>query len=289
MLGSCQDIVDQVEDLIGPPELSLRINECLAQKNNTLSDIVVVLEADPVMSARVMRIANSAFYAYQGRIDSLHRALMLIGLNGMRDLVWACESISRFNKLSIPSKLTEKFWNHSLFVALGARILAGKCKTGSTERIFTIGLLHDIGLLPMWQLMPEQIMAELGGTVNESTSTLSELETVTFGFNHFDVGAGLLAKWKLPASITHVLKAQSTGIVEDENVGDLAIIQIANHIAQLAGYDLGHVTNFEKAPASAWQRVGLSERIVEAVMQLTQEIFNDVKASFLGANRDLAA
>ncbi|MDH5217111.1 MAG: HDOD domain-containing protein, partial [Gammaproteobacteria bacterium] len=229
----CKEIVDKVKDLLPMPEVSLAITHRMADDDCSISDIAEILQMDPVLSAKLIRIANSPFYSYPGKVEDLNRAVMLVGMNGLRELVWACESIQQFSRSGLAPQKLDQFWRHSLYTAMAAKTLAAKCKHGFAERLFLTGLLHDIGILVMFSAIPTQMNWVWDVAVQQGRS-LHVCERKELGLDHYEVGAEFLKLWQLPESIVNVIRRQNTDMVSDDQ--DAALINIANHIAYSADF-----------------------------------------------------
>jgi putative nucleotidyltransferase with HDIG domain len=283
---SCKEIVGRVKDLLPMPEVSMALSSAMQDENCSVSDIAEIIHSDPVLSAKLLRIANSPFYSYQGKIDSLNRAVMLVGTNGVRELVWACESISRFTRLGLSKEQLNGFWDHSLYTAIAAKTLAAKCKHPFAERVFLTGLLHDIGLLVMFQAIPGK-MHWVWDVALQHGKSIPECERIELGIDHYQVGAEFLKQWQLPQSVVEVVGRQNGRLYGDEI--ESAILKVATHIAYHANFGYGLSGSVMPVEADAWHRIGLSEKIVDAVQQISLESFTQLRNSFFGAKRNMAA
>ena len=282
----CKEIVDKVKDLLPMPEVSLAITRRMADDDCSISDVAEILQTDPVLSAKLLRIANSPFYSYPGKVEDLNRAVMLVGMNGLRELVWACESIQQFSRSGLSPQKLDQFWQHSLFTGMAAKTLAVKCKHSFAERLFLTGLLHDIGLLVMFSAIPTQMNWVWDVAIQQGRS-IHMCERQELGLDHFEVGAEFLKQWQIPESIVDVIRQQNTDIASGNN--DAALISIANHIAYSANFGYGLSESLVRVDISVWQTAGLSEKIVDAVQGITLDGFNELKNSFLGADKEMAA
>ena len=282
----CQKIVAKVKDLLPMPEVSIAITRRMADDNCSISDIADIVKMDPMLSAKVISIANSPFYSYQGKVDDLNRAVMLVGMNGLREIVWACESIQQFSRSGLSQQQLDQFWSHSLYTALAAKTLATKCKHIFAERLFLTGLLHDIGLLVMFKAVPTQ-MNWVWDVAKAQGKRIHECERRELGIDHYEVGAEFLKQWQIPDSIVEVVREQKS--VAALHNKDVALINIATHIAYNSNFGYGLSESLESVDGTVWQTAGFSEKIVEAVQTMTTESFNELKYSFLGVNTDLAA
>ena len=152
-----QTLIDDIGELISLPEVVLKINEMVNSEDTSAVEIAEVISHDPALSTRILKIANSSLYGGQRQIDSITRAVTLLGTKQIRDLVMATTAAKVFD--GIPNEVisVEDFWHHSLYCALLARELAKLSKKVNADTMFTAGLLHDIGHLVMFNRVPEDL------------------------------------------------------------------------------------------------------------------------------------
>ncbi|HNT36459.1 MAG TPA: HDOD domain-containing protein, partial [bacterium] len=135
-----------VQDLPTLPEVMAEILETIADEASSASDLTVLLEQDHAISARVLRLANSAFYGLRTRVDSIRRAVVVIGFDAVRHLALATTVFDALARRQQFALVPEDFWMHSLGAAKAAQIIAGRyCREASSDGCFTAGLLHDLG------------------------------------------------------------------------------------------------------------------------------------------------
>lgn len=171
-----------------------------------------VIERDPAIAAKVLRVANSSFYGCS-RVPTIGRALSVLGLNTIRSLVVGVvfqQMAAGRGRQSFFKMLA--FWQHSLAVATGARILAKIRLPARAEEAYGAGMLHDVGMLVLDRFCPKEFDEAIALADRESCP-LHEAERRSYGFDHGDVGALLAEKWSLPpmlhSAIAHHHRAQS--------------------------------------------------------------------------------
>ncbi len=193
-----QELVKNASELVSLPEVALRVNELASDPNASADDMGKVISQDPALVARMLKIANSAYYGLSTEVETINRAIAILGTNKIRDLVLSTAASDAFD--GIPNTLItmQDFWHHSLYCGLLAQILAKKSRQLQAESLFIAGLLHDIGQLIMFNQLPQQsheaILLLMEGPEELETH---EAEQQVFGFNHMQVGAALIKSWKL--------------------------------------------------------------------------------------------
>jgi HD-like signal output (HDOD) protein len=185
------------------PSLSTSVTKVLEICNNSgasANDLNRVISYDPVLTAQVLKLINSAYYGLPNRITSLVRAIIMLGINTVKNLVLASSVMAACKGVSNSGYMTiNDFWAHCLCVGVLSKLIAAAASRiphSEQEEYFVAGLLHDLGKLPLMACFPELY----GSTIlaaKESNCALIESETVNIGINHCQVGLLIAAKWNL--------------------------------------------------------------------------------------------
>ena len=236
-----EQLAEQVNSLFSLPDIALRINELLNQKSTTNQDLEEIIQNDPALTTQLLRLVNSSYYGFPQEIDSLARAISIIGQKELRLLVMATKVVETFKGISEDLVDMNTFWYHSVTSAVIARLLARHYHQANAERFFIAGLLHSIGKLMFFTQYPEQ-SAHILSLKDQSTQSQIQAEINFFGFSYAEAGAALLEKWGLPQSIwamigSHLHPAQSEHSVEEACLLAIAA-DIANNIEPCAKTDL---------------------------------------------------
>lgn len=259
-----QDLVRGTVKLVSLPEIFIKVNSMVDDPGCSASDIGKYISKDPALTARLLKIANSALYGFPSRIDTVSRSITVIGTRGLRDLILASSTIDAFSRINSDFIDMNKFWGHSLYCGVLARILATKCNALHTEPFFVSGLLHDIGKLIIQHKLPE-MAHEVQIREDESTLARHELENEVIGFNHAQVGGELLRAWKLPLNIQDAVEFHHTPSMAKESPLGAAIIHIADSIAKTEGMVVSSDKNNRIEPI-AWAITGLDQDSINEVL-----------------------
>jgi len=258
------DIVKDINRLVSLPEVCYRLHDLLEDPRKNVSDISRLISQDADLTARLLKIANSSMYGYSGRIDSLERAISIIGTSELLVLVLATSSVMTFPKIPGEFFNMASFWRHSTYCGVVAKLLAHRCHILHPERLFIAGLLHDIGTLALCVSHPD-MARKVMDTVHESGQATHVIEQIQLGFDHTDVGAELLKKWGLPEGLQAAVSGHHQPGQVKEHALDAAIIHIATsftHIAE-SGEDENDLHHVDPA---AWQLTGLDESVMDKVL-----------------------
>ncbi len=194
------ELVAGFDRLVSLPDIYYRLENAIDQPGASHETIAELLGQDPDLCARMLGMANSAFYSFPTRIETLERALAVIGLRRVRELVLVTVVARTFDGIAEESANMSDFWEHSVATGILARDLGLRVRARNADSFYVPGLLHDIGRL----LMYLRFAADMQALLDQADATgqrLFALEQERFGFTHADVGARLLASWKVPRSI----------------------------------------------------------------------------------------
>ena len=190
-------LVRDVQTLVSLPDALLRINALIDDPTTRIADLAEVILCDPALSARLLRLINSAYYGLPNRIESIPHAINLIGLRTLRDLVLTSSAVNLFDGLPPEQVNMERFWLHSIACGAAVRLLARRKRLTHADRLFVAGLLHGIGKLIFYSQCPAQYRKVLG-YVERGRCDLLTAERWVFGFTYAELSAELLRAWRLP-------------------------------------------------------------------------------------------
>lgn len=204
-----EDIIKDINQLVSLPDAVMRANQLLDSPNANAEEIGEVIGHDPALSAQLLKLVNSAFYNFPNQIDTISRAITLIGLDELRSLIIASTSTQSFNRLAPETIDMDAFWQRSVYCGLVAKKLASLLREENGETLFLTGLLHDIGRLILFASQPElaQQIVELAA---QKGKRLAEVEVEVLGFAASEIGAALLKSWQLPQRLWDPVQNQLT-------------------------------------------------------------------------------
>lgn len=226
-----EQLAQDVSSLVSLPRAYHRISEMLENPHYDNADIGKIIAHDPALTARVLRLVNSAHYALSSKVISIPQAITLLGSRALQELVLATSVTSAFSKIS--SKLVDMadFWHHSIYCGILARAIARHQRYPQPEQIFVAGLLHDIGKLVLYHRLPEQSETILHQFA-DSELPLYRVERDVLGFDHAAVGAALLSAWRLPDIYRVTTEFHHTPNRTRTYVDEVALIHLANALTK---------------------------------------------------------
>jgi len=267
---NASDLVSSSIKLLSLPDIYIKINDLLDKPTTESIDIADCISLDPALCAQMLRIANSTLYSFSTRVDTISRAITVIGMNGVRDLVLASSTIQMFSRLgNIPLNI-DAFWQHSVRTAVYARLLAAECNVVRTEPYFISGILHHIGRLLIATKIPE-LSRQVSLVQREEGESSSHTEERLFGFNHAEVGGILLRKWDLPAHVCDAVEFHHSPQTAQDSTLSAAIVHIASVLAG-GGAELADQLCLDREVAEeAWEILGKSSQTEQEISALAEE------------------
>ena len=265
-----QQLAQEVETLFSLPDIAIRLNDLIDQPNTSTQDLVEVVQLDAGIAATVLRLANSAWYGLPAKVDTISRAITLIGQRALRDLVLSTSVIRTFKGISAEFVDMRDFWDNSVTCGVVTRNLAQKVGMRETERMFLAGLLHKVGRLVFYASRPVQYRQVLQDR-QHGEAAIIEAERAVFGFDYAQLGAALLRSWRVPAALDEVIEYQLTPLAAPNQAKEAAIVHMAADIAfhmapdikarfQLGEYNLTFLE-------SAWDTLNLERAVLAEIMQ----------------------
>jgi HD-like signal output (HDOD) protein len=269
-----EELVDDSQALISLPEVYLRLRQVMDAPDSSMDDVAKVIALDPALTARLLRIANSALYNFPSQIETLSRAVNILGLRQVHDLVLATSVAQAFAGLPNDLMDMKTFWYRSIYRGFLARELGKALGVRDTEGLFIRGLLLDLGHLVLYQRFPEACRTALAEGGDDLTALL-ERETALIGCDAISLGAELMRRWQLPAGMIatfdHLMQPAAAG---DQAV-TVAIVQLAAQLAQGLDTDLLLDQIIRQVPSATWMLLDLEpEQVHELVENASEDVLD---------------
>lgn len=275
-----QELVSGVIRLVSLPEVCIRVNEMMDDPVVNATDIGKVIAQDTSLTARLLKIVNSAFYGFQARIDTVSRAVTVIGLRELRGLVLAASAVESFSKLPNDVLNLVNFWRHSVYCGVVAQLLAQKCNVLHSERLFIAGLLHDIGKLVITNKLVKE-SREVLVRVEKKKIFDFDAEQAILGFDHAEVGGELLKEWNMPESLCNAVKYHHRPQAAMDATIEICIVHIANILTIKAEHGVNENAAIPPIEAIAYEMTGLTEADFEAVFARAGTVFSEALDAIL--------
>ncbi len=265
-------IISSALKLVSLPDLYLRIKTLLDDPQASLADVATLIEQDPSMTVRLLKLANSPFFGCATEISTVQQAVTLLGSQHIHDLVLTASLARTFSKMSSPVMDMKRFWRDSLYSGIAARLLAARCELSDSDWLFVAGLLRDIGHLILFQTEPEAAQQVLL-RADKQGEPVFRVERIVLGFDYASIGGELLRAWGLPDGLASAVEFHPEPERAEPYQREAAIVHVAGALTE----HMEKTGETEPPPLvvdpSAQSLTGLSEDAIEEVRkQAKQEL-----------------
>ncbi|MFV2033249.1 MAG: HDOD domain-containing protein [Gammaproteobacteria bacterium] len=273
-------LVSKIDKLVSLPDIYYRLETAIESPASTVDDLARLLGSDPDLCARLLSLANSVFYSFPAKIETIDRAVSTIGLRQIRELVLVTSVMKMFTGIPIKAVSMSSFWEHSVAVGVLAKSIAQYLGQSQAERYYITGLLHDIGRLVLYLKLPD-LMSDLLAKSEAEKQNLYILEQELLSYSHAEAGGRLLERWKVPQSIYEPVQYHHRPTDAHEYAQMACAIQIAD--AWVNKNKVG--TSGEKFTPSidseATKLLGIQENEMDEIWTLALDDIKDVIRQFV--------
>jgi putative nucleotidyltransferase with HDIG domain len=198
-------LIAKVHDVPTLPTTVLRVMQMIEDPLCSTADLARIITADPAMSAKILRLANSAFYGFRQKISNVPQAVTLLGFATLKNALLSAAVFDLFRLSATTGFDMAALWKHSVATATAAKMVAKRVRFPNAEKAFTVGLLHDIGKIMIARYLPTSL-ATIVQAVNEEQLAMYDAETRTLGLAHPGFGAWVMSRWNLPTPLIEAVE-----------------------------------------------------------------------------------
>ncbi|MBK7406500.1 MAG: HDOD domain-containing protein [Phycisphaerales bacterium] len=277
--------IREISHIATLPEVTLKIIELVEDPKSTATDLHKVIAGDPALSSRILKVVNSSFYGLPGQIASINRAIVLLGLNAVKNIAIAASLAKLFRGGDVTARFSAKsLWDHSNACAATCKIITDVLKIGLSDEAFLAGLMHDIGVMVEMQYDRQKLIqvVESIGVNSQGVPLIDmlEAEEQAFGANHQHFGSALCEKWKFPRCLSLVTGHHHNPLGADPAANTLpCVVYLADRIVGTAG----------NSPYRMDLISTEIERGVLDVLKLTDEQVQNIRKRFEESAKDVSS
>jgi putative nucleotidyltransferase with HDIG domain len=269
-----RQVVSNIRNLPTPPIVFHQIQKIINEPSVSAAQIATVLSEDPAMSVKVLKLTNSAFYGLSREIESVKEAVVIVGMEAIKNLVLSASVLDMFKGDAIDQEFQEKYWRHSLATAFCSKILARKLKDHGmveADAAFSAGLLHDIGKMVIACFLPEQRKSVVDERVVDKQAMDFDIEERVLGYSHAHIGGFLAEKWKLPHKLIDAITCHHTPQLSQLEEPLAPIIYMADFVAKDTFYDRDERHLVGTPDPTVMESLGVKEDDFEMFRDLLKE------------------
>jgi HD-like signal output (HDOD) protein len=274
--------IQEISHIATLPEITLKIIELVEDPSSTAQDLHKIISNDPALCSRILKVVNSSFYGLPGQIGSINRAIVMLGLNAVKNIAIAASLAKLFRGGELtPSFAARDLWLHSVGTAAATKVMGDTLGFALGDEAFLGGLIHDIGIMVEMQYDRNKLIEVIEGlNIDENgvpQGSFLEREQQIFGADHQEFGAALCEKWKFPANLKYVTGHHHDPMaLPSENRNLAAMIYVAERLVAGINPDAFRLDlpTLDLDPAV----VDLLKLTPKAVEDVTNRLENEIKA-----------
>lgn len=287
-MNKAQEMVSGIEQLASLPAVYHQVRGVLDNPDSSILDLSNVVAADAALTVRLLHVVNSVYFGLMSRVDTVSRAVSVLGMQQVHDIVLATSVSSMFKGMSPASMNMTRYWSNSVMRALIARTGAEMVRAGDLERFFVAGLLADLGHLVMYQIEPA--LAEQAQLKSEADSLpLHEVERELMGCDYAQVGAAMVEKWNLPERLSCAIAGQIDPAGAEETFQrDAAFLNLARVMTDAMDHKLDSEEIVPLLGESVWTLTGLKPANVATIRLIAEMNHGEVVTLFFPQLRHVA-
>lgn len=277
-LGRASKIRFLAEKIIALPTLPAvvaKLMELVDSPRTSARSLARLIEGDQVLTAKVLKLANSAYYGYQRQIATVPLAIVVTGFDAVKDMGLSVSVVDAFSGgADTPHFDLTRFWEHAIGVGVGTQMLARKHDPEHAGDAFAAGLMHDLGKVVVHHYLPDDFR-EIMERVHQDGMDLLEAESVVLDATHDRIGGWLADKWNMPYPIVTAIEFHHHPYLAEKYQTLTALVKLADHLARL--WKIGHSGNLKEPVFTDEDRELFKARNID----LGEAAFEELKVEFL--------
>ncbi|EHM10814.1 putative signal transduction protein [Thermanaerovibrio velox DSM 12556] len=264
------------------PDVYHKIGEVVSRPSSSVEQIARVVSKDQSLSAKLLRLVNSSFYGLASRVESVSRAITIVGVRELMTLAMGISVVSAFKGVAPGYVSMRSFWDHSVCCGVFARVLAAKMGLKEEERFFLAGLMHDIGRMILYVKAPFA-MAE-AVALSSKGMPLYEAEREVLGFDHAHLGYYAMKEWKIPSSIYELVRFHHNP--SGAKVPEEVLIHVADAFAVASRFGTSGSLMVPEISPYHWDLLGFSVNVIEPVFVQAERQVREISGIFFPSREE---
>jgi HD-like signal output (HDOD) protein len=270
------EAIKSVTMLATLPEITSQIIQTIENPQSSAGGLHSIISHDPALVTRILKVVNSAFYGLPGQVGSVQRAIVLLGLNAVKNIAVAASLGQLFRGVKLCEGFTARdLWTHCISVAVASRELAALTNPQQADEAFLAGMIHDIGIMVELQVWPEKFRA-VCEQVRRSAGNFCENERLALGLDHQLVGAALAERWKFPTSCQKVAGFHhNPASITDDALPLVSMVHVADVLCCQGSHGFNLTALHQQFDPTALQAAKATPQVLETLSaKLPQSISN---------------
>lgn len=278
-------IYSKIDELPTLPSTVTRLLALFEEKRSNTSLITEVIRKDPSLAAKILKVANSAYYGFSKKISDLERAVALLGFNMVKSLavsIGVMKSLPSKNKTSISGK---ELWLHSVAVAIMMREMGKRLyNEKDSEHLFILGLLHDVGLVVYDQFFSENFQEVINEAQFADRKDLYRIEQRLIGLDHGEAGGMLLTRWNFPSIISQSVTRHHHSLLKEDLTKEISLLKLGDMISHFDTQAETKIDKPDEEPGVVLQYLEVGERFVNEMLDFRESVKDEISSFFNSIN-----
>jgi putative nucleotidyltransferase with HDIG domain len=267
-------LVDNSADLPAQTRIAVQVTRLVNQRNTSAGQVAKAISTDQVLTARVLKMANSAFYGAPRRVSTLTDAIVLLGMRSIRDMAMAvsCQDLMEREVKGYMIRRGD-LWRHSHCCGFAAQLLAKRARYQVSEEAFVGGLLHDIGKVVISHSLADEFVDITRRSLEEGIP-YTQAEREVLGFDHAEIGARMTERWNLPPQLVATIRYHHKPSEQPDDSPLTRIVHLADVLCMMLGIGLGGDGLRYELEEGTIEKLGLDDEAIESILSQVSEIAN---------------
>ncbi|MBN1984286.1 MAG: HDOD domain-containing protein [Chitinivibrionales bacterium] len=273
--GKSNDILKKVSTITTIPTLPVvleKITELLKNPQTSAEEIGKAISTDQALASKVLKLVNSAFYGFPGKISTITHAVVILGFATIKNIVLTASILELFKKEQ-PDQVqfnVEKFWYHSIACGAATKVLSVHMHCNQNEEYFIAGLIHDIGKIIFCQFLPKEFR-QITEHVRMTNCLMFESEQLLFQTTHQDVGDIIARQWNLPSTLCSAIYCHHNPAPSQSHYLITALVHCADILVRAMDYGNGGDTKIPAIDSHVWNDLRLDNKNLLKLFDLIKE------------------
>ncbi|MFN5308885.1 MAG: HDOD domain-containing protein [Candidatus Kapaibacterium sp.] len=264
MSSYLQKISKNVQEFKTLPTVYTQLMEVMANSRSSINDAAMVIASDQVAATKILKVANSPLFGLSTRVDSINKAIFLLGFNEVKNIIIATSIMDMFDMKNSNAYFNPvDFWKYSIGVGITSRYFAKETGITNVDSFFLSGIIHAIGKLFLYQSFPQEFLLALE-IAHDNRLNLRAAEREIFGTTHTVVGELLAERWKLPNTISNAIRNYPTGLVNQVPDILVSIVHLSTIVAKALNFGNSGESLIDKPSEHIWELLSLRQGSLEA-------------------------
>lgn len=273
------DIINKNFSLDSFLNIYVKIRDILKDPTSSISEIVKVIEKDPVVSFQILKVANSVYYGFSSKVSTLERAVTILGGREISSIVAGITAIQYFDDTHRDIISLKTFCLNSVSCGIFARFIADEIHLSSDDDFFLSGLLKDIGVLLILKIYPLEFKAILQ-KASRGKKSLEFYEKEFLGFSHIDLGEAFLCKYNFPPSIINIVSYVNNPMSSPSPL-EASVVHLASVLSFAVLNGWSSKISVPELDNDAWRELNISHNALDTLISRAERQINEVSSAFL--------